>query len=191
MAIKQKKVKIVNESNFRNDLDEKYRNITEGIKKYPFLCNKVDSDYRNEKVQKRLWKLEVKRKAPKVDLKKIPVQEIRRNLHKFLWLLFAYVKLRAFKINLTRLETPHQDRFVELSFSNTVNDKFDQIYEDERQCPEYALTEGTRPRESANKMNVEPTTTTQPQRRPQLHLKANRKISTISRSGKMMLVIRH
>ena len=122
-------------------------------------------------------------------MKKTPVQEIRRNLHKFLCLLFAYVKLRAFKINLTRLETPHQDRFVELNFFNTVNDKFDQIYEDERQCPEYALTEGTRPRESTNNMNVEPTT--QPQRRPQLHLKANRKISTISRSGKMILMIRH
>ena len=76
-------------------------------------------------------------------------------------LLFAYVKLRAFKTNLTPLETPHKDRFVELSCSNTANDKFNQIYEDKEEYPEYALTEGTRPKESANNMNVEPTGQTQ------------------------------
>ena len=38
-----------------------------------------------------------------------------------------------------------------------MNDKFDQIYEDEEQCPEYALTEGAPARESDNNMNVEPT----------------------------------
>ena len=60
---------------------KKYRNTTEEVKKYPFLCNKLDSDYRNEKVPKRLWtaireKLEVERKATKVHLKKILVQEV-------------------------------------------------------------------------------------------------------------------
>ena len=91
-------------------------------------------------------------------MKKLHAQKVRRNLRKFLCFLFACVKLLALKTNLTPLETPHQDRFIELSFSNSVNDKFDQIYEDEEQCPEYALTEGTRPRESANNVNVEPTT---------------------------------
>ena len=65
---------------------KKYRDITEEVKKYPFLCNKVDNDYRNEKVQKGLWtaireKLEVEGKVAKVDLKKLPVQKVRRNLH--------------------------------------------------------------------------------------------------------------
>ena len=157
---------------------KKYRNITEEVKKYPCPCNKVDSDYRNEKVQKRLWtaigeQLEVEGKAVKVNLKKLPIQKVRRNLHKFLCFLFAYVKLRAFKTNLTPLETPHQDRFVELSFSNTVKDKFDQIYENEEQCPEYTLTEGTRPRESPNNMNVEPTT--QPQTKTPITFKSKLK----------------
>ena len=33
---------------------KKYRNIIAEVKKYPCLYNKVDSDYRNEKVEKRL-----------------------------------------------------------------------------------------------------------------------------------------
>ena len=153
-------------------LMKKYRNITDEVKKYPCLCKKVDSDYINETVQKRLWtaigeKLEVEGKAAKVDLKKLLLQKVRRNLYKFLCLLFAHVKLRAFKTNLTPLETPHKDRFVELSFSNTVNDKFDQMY------PEYALTEGTHLRESANNMNVEPTT--QPQTKTPITFKSKPK----------------
>ena len=57
---------------------KKYRNIIAEVKKYPCLYNKVDSDYRNEKVEKRLQtaigeKLEVEGKATKVDLKKLPV----------------------------------------------------------------------------------------------------------------------
>ena len=55
---------------------KKCKNITEEVKKkYPCLCNKVDSNYRNEKVQKRLWtaiggKLEVEGKATRLYLKK-------------------------------------------------------------------------------------------------------------------------
>ena len=45
-------------------------------KRYPYLYNKVDNDYKHEDVEKRLWtsigaKLEVEGKALKVDLKKL------------------------------------------------------------------------------------------------------------------------
>ena len=38
-----------------------------------------------------------------------------------------------------------------------MNDKFDQMYEDEEQRPEYALIEEVPSRKLANNMNAEPT----------------------------------
>ena len=110
-----------------------------------------------------------KKKLREVDVSRAestPVQNIRRGSeeHRFLGFLLPFVELRASKTNLAPLEIPYQERFVELSLANTeqlVNDKFDQMYEDEEQFPEYALTEGTPARESGNNMNVEPTAQSQ------------------------------
>ena len=89
-------------------------------------------------------KLEVEGKAIKLNLKKL-YKKFEEIYISFYACYFRMCSSELSKQIWHHLKTPYQEKFVELSFFITeqlVNDKFDQIYENEEQCPEYALTEG-------------------------------------------------